>query len=378
MREDVMQNNLKRSNRWAYGIGVFTLIFLLISVLFQLLDIQELPAQVSGVLFEVVVTAIITVLLLNGQSATEEERDKSLRVFEKKQEVYHHFLENFKKIICDGKIVIQIGENHEENIDELKELLFELGYIQLHTSEENTREIFAEVAEIIKLLNYFESEGERQQQQLPQFYAQLSQHLFKIISILKADLYGKDAKTIETETVKGLLESCDLFVQNGEFDKYALQNNFWEHLQDRLLAKGYQFERFDFKQEVSQYYARARNRYRYYGLEFPIYTLNDGQPLMFRIEVGNVLYYGFFSEHEKEDMPILLEAAQEANFSLNTYWCGFKYFDRNELDFWRLNSEAFERLNHPLKRDRLMDEIADELDGYIKRLQQYIQQNEDV
>lgn len=77
-------NKSDKSNKWIYGIMVFTIIFLVISIFFRLLDIGELPSQISGTLFEVVVTAIITVLLLNGQSASEENRDKNLLVFEKK------------------------------------------------------------------------------------------------------------------------------------------------------------------------------------------------------------------------------------------------------------------------------------------------------
>lgn len=368
---------LNKQNKWLYGTVIFTVLFAVMSIIVRFFSVEELPAQVSGVLFQVAVTAIITVFLLNGQSATEEERDKSLRVFEKKQEVYHHFLDNFKQIIRDGKIAIQIGENHEENIDELKDLLFELGYIQLHTSEENTREIFAEVAEIIKLLNHFQSEGVCQQQQLPQFYAQLSQHLFKIISILKADLYGKDAKTVESETVKVLLESCDLFVQNGELDKYALQGYFWDSLQDRLLAKGYQFERKDFKQDVMQFYARARNRHRWYGVDIPIHTFENGKTANFRVEIENTLFYGLTREYENAENEELETACKALHIAGSPYWYAWKWFDRNSLDFWRLDSEAFDRLNHPMKRERLMDEIVEELDSYIKQFQQAIKQQKE-
>lgn len=368
---------LNKQNKWLYGTVIFTVLFAVMSIVVRFFSAEELPAQVSGVLFQVAVTAIITVFLLNGQSATEEERDKSLRVFEKKQEVYHHFLDNFKQIIRDGKIEINVGENAESQIDELKELLFELGYIQLHTSEENTKAVFTEVAEIIKLLNYFESEGVRQQQQLPQFYAQLSQHLFKIISILKADLYGKETKTIERETVKELLESCDLFVQNSELDKYALQNYFWAALQARLVKKGYPLEQKDFKQDVMQFYARARNRHRWYGVDIPIHTFENGKTANFRVEIENTLFYGLTREYENAENMALETACKALHISGSPHWYGWKWFDRNSLDFWRLDSEAFDRLNHPMKRERLMDEITEELDSYIKQFQQAIQQQKE-
>ncbi|WP_107960878.1 hypothetical protein [Neisseria cinerea] len=44
-----------------------------------------------------ILTAIVTVFLLQGQTAQEEQRDKSLKVFEKKQEIYHGFLDKLKE-----------------------------------------------------------------------------------------------------------------------------------------------------------------------------------------------------------------------------------------------------------------------------------------
>ncbi|MDU8923348.1 hypothetical protein RYD26_00175 [Pasteurellaceae bacterium LIM206] len=82
---------MNKNNKWLYGIGIFTIIFVIVSVVFRNLTIDDLPIQVTGTLFGVVITAIITVFLLNGQSASEEQRDKSLLVFEKKQEIYHNF-----------------------------------------------------------------------------------------------------------------------------------------------------------------------------------------------------------------------------------------------------------------------------------------------
>ena len=96
---------------------------------FNLIYQNELPKIVENInnsAIGAIFTAIITVFLLQGQTATEEERDKNLSVFEKKQEVFHNFLEKLKEIVQDGKITISIRDDAKEgeNIDELKELLF--------------------------------------------------------------------------------------------------------------------------------------------------------------------------------------------------------------------------------------------------------------
>ena len=363
---------MNKSNKWIYGIVVFTLVFLAISVLFKLLEVGDLPSQISGVLFEVVVTAIITVLLLNGQSITEENRDKSLLVFEKKQEVYHNFLENLKKIVMDGEITIATQkENPQETIDELKDLLFELGYVQLHTSEGNTQAIFKKVTEIVQVLNEYETEGIHKQKELPHFYSQLSSHLFQIITILKADLYGKSANTIESQTVKELLESCDLFVDTQELDRYEIQLYFWDELQNQLLKLGYQFEKKDFSSDVNLYYARVRNRHRYYGLQFPVFTLKDSRMVEFRVELENEFYYGFYRQYEKEENESIQGCIEKiGGFSTSSWWFGWKWPDRNKLDFWRLDSPTFVHLQNPRKRERLIREIAGEVDMYIKKFQE--------
>ncbi|WKS99599.1 hypothetical protein NYR30_12975 [Gallibacterium salpingitidis] len=362
---------MKSDNKWLYGIGIFTIIFLVVSIVFRTLQLEELPIQITGTLFGVVVTAIITVFLLNGQSASEEKRDKSLLVFEKKQEVYHNFLNNLKKIIMDGEITIAAQNGKaEEMIDELKDLLFELGYVQLHTSEKNTKAIFEKVTNIIQVLNDFEQEGINKQKVLPQFYTQIATHLFDIIAILKEDLYGKLSQTINPESITELLESCDLFVDTEEVDRYELQNYFWNTLQDELIKRNYLIERKDFSFEVNQYYARSRNRHRYYGIEFPIHKFADDKIVNFRLEIENELYYGFHKQDETEQNSVVEQSLKRIKgFQNSPRWFGWKWFDRNKLDFWLMDSPAIILLKNPRKRDRLIKDIADEIDMYIKQLQ---------
>ncbi|MDU8923349.1 hypothetical protein RYD26_00180 [Pasteurellaceae bacterium LIM206] len=281
----------------------------------------------------------------------------------------------------DGQVSISTQyQDGQEAIDELKDLLFELGYVQMHTSEQNTQQIFHKVATIIQLLNDFEQEGMHKQKALPQFYAQLSTELFSIVAILKEDLYGKTANTIDLQHVKELLESCNLFLDSQEVDKYELQNYFWDEVQDQLLSLGHEFTKKDFTADVSQYYARSRNRYRYYGLEFPIYRLKDGTIANFKLELGDELYYGLFKSEKDESNPIIEQAVQNIiGFNISSYWFAWKFFDRNRLNFWSLNSEGIERLKHPRRREKLIREIAEELDLYIKKIQnelQHIEQEE--
>lgn len=366
---------MKKNNKnlWLYGIIAFTFIFIASSVIFRIFDVELLPSQFFGALIGVVITAIITVFLLKGQTENEEHRERSIKVFEKKQDIYHDFLEKLKEIIQDGEITIgakgQKG-NKDQNIDELKDLIFQLGYIQMHTSESNTNLIFERIAKIIQLMNDFSSEGQDKQKKIPNYYASLSEELFGVVAILKNDLYGIETTTISKDKIIDLLRECELFIDSDEFNRYDLQNYFWNELQVQLKNKGYKIEFKDFTSDVNEYYARARNRHKSFGFDFEIYRIKStDKPIHLSIQLENDYYYGFVRPEADHDFTELTECIKKVStsFKPTTYWYGYKYSDRYNLDFWNLHSPEFERLKNPRKKEQLVKDIVDEMDMYIKK-----------
>ena len=161
------------------------IMFLGIAITTNLFSSGDLPVQISGALLEAVVTALITYFLLTGQTTQEEIKEKQVKVFEKKQEVYHNFLEELKKIIQDGDINICL----EKNIDELKDLIFQLGYLQMHTNKENVVAISKNVSEIINTLEK-QRDNNTVNVAIPLYYAEIYEKLINIVTILRIDLYG--------------------------------------------------------------------------------------------------------------------------------------------------------------------------------------------
>lgn len=372
---------MNNKNFWLYGIIVFTLLFIASAVIFRIYNIEILPSQFYGALIGVVITAIITVLLLNGQTANQEQKERSIKVFEKKQDVYHEFLDNLKEIIKDGEITISAqGKNADlsSNVDELKDLLFQLGYIQMHTSEENTNKVFERVSKIIQLMNDFSSDGNDKQKILPKYYASLSEQLFGIISILKSDLYGIETNTIHKDKIEDLLRECDLFIDTDEFNKYDIQKYFLDELQNQLISKGYKIEKKDFTQDITQFYAKARGRHRWYGFSFEIYSYpNSAEKVFFEIGIENNYYFGFRNKTDNPDFKIELKEQLQRSllgFTFNNNWI-FTHSKKYVLDFWKLNSQEFERLKNPRKREQLIKDIADEMDMHIQKFIQTAQQN---
>jgi hypothetical protein len=268
-----------------YWLGAIIVLFVICFALLYVAEAQVptiftnngIVAIISAII-GVLLTVFVTSILLKQQSETEQEKDKSLIVFEKRQEIYHAFLENLKSIIQGGEIRIGVKQSDgtiDRNIDDLKDLVFQLCYLQMHTSKETIDKVLDKLADIIGYLNdyYYSTEEKDKQKKMPEFYSSLSNALFEIVSILKKDLYGKDEKDngwIGEDKMNSILTGCDLFVETN-LDRYGLQKYFLEELRKQLVAKGYKINtEHDFTEDIKKYYARARNRHRYYGLNFEI------------------------------------------------------------------------------------------------------------
>ena len=235
-------------------LGILLSISLSLFVLDKVYEdaLPKIIEEINNGAIGAILTAIVTVFLLQGQTATEEERDKNLTVFEKKQEVYHQFLEKLKDIVEDGKVQIALNKDPVDTIDELKDLLFQLSYIQMHSSEETTQAIFERVTNLIKKMNEFMIAGTDKQSLVAGYYASFAEELFSIVAILKNDLYKTSSHPIAKESIKTLLDGCDLFIEGEKLDKYEMQNYFWNEMQDQLLVQGIEFEKQDFSQDITQ------------------------------------------------------------------------------------------------------------------------------
>lgn len=109
--------NKKSQKLWFNGIIAFGILFVCAAVIFRIFDIDVLPSQLYGALLGTVITAIITVFLLNGQSENEMKREKDSKVFENKIQVYSEFTDKLWGMLDDEVISL-------EEITELRKLCF--------------------------------------------------------------------------------------------------------------------------------------------------------------------------------------------------------------------------------------------------------------
>ncbi|MFP3040237.1 hypothetical protein LQZ19_00295 [Treponema primitia] len=86
-------------------------VFCLTATNFKIIAFDELPLNFMGTFLGAIVTALITVILLNGQSAAEEEKERNVKVFEQKSKVFQEYINTVWTIWEDHKITADEFQN---------------------------------------------------------------------------------------------------------------------------------------------------------------------------------------------------------------------------------------------------------------------------
>lgn len=190
-------------------ILLLTLVFLVCAVVFDVFELHVLPAQFVGALLGVVITAIITVLLLQGQSKNEESLEKNMKVFEKKQEVYFNFLENLNTILKKEEAIRHQNTEKDIELEEanLQDLIFEFGYLKMHTSDKTFNSVLGHVLTLIQESNKLKFQEGVTSEDYKKYYSHLSKDFFAIVSLLKQELYAQGAESIEVNTMDKIIKT---------------------------------------------------------------------------------------------------------------------------------------------------------------------------
>lgn len=173
-----------------------------------------MAAQFFGALLGVVITAIITVLLLQGQTQSEESKEKNLKVFLKKQEVFFEFLSKINEILQKESLALHLNGNkkQEQEITNLQDLLFEFGFLQMHTSDGTFEKVMNYVANLIEERNKIKFQQNKSKEALEEYYEVLSDDFFSIVALLKKELYNVYAPESGKEGFKRI--SREFFARN--------------------------------------------------------------------------------------------------------------------------------------------------------------------
>ena len=202
------KKNLKKLPLWLGAINILFIIF------FVLLYISETQIPTvftsSGIVaiisafIGVILTVFVTQILLDRQSESqaflqkeqcvaqqklqedlqkqkaEHERKKEIdtKIFEEKLKTYQTFLAK----LCE--IVKQEGEDKDIEESEIKELIFQISLVRMHTKGERVEKLFKAISKIITNIN------SKDNQELK--IIELTKHILSVIEILQEELYAED------------------------------------------------------------------------------------------------------------------------------------------------------------------------------------------
>lgn len=85
---------------------------------------KELWYEMFAAVLGVIITAIITMILLRGQSDNDVERERASKVFEEKLRIYQEYLQTLYDVIKDGSL----------SDEEKMQLEFQTSYVAMHCS----------------------------------------------------------------------------------------------------------------------------------------------------------------------------------------------------------------------------------------------------
>lgn len=200
---------MRKKKDWInIGTITFTVLFFISAIVFEIYELGSLPGQFYGALIGVVITAIITVLLLKGQTKSEESREIHLKVFDKKQEIYFNFLSKLNNILQQEELLQSLNDRHSiinNQAINIQDLLFEIGYLQMHASPEAFNHVMDHVANIMEANNKLLNEPAHEDSLIHEYYTLLTHNFFKIVGHLKDDLYGYSHEPIDLSKINQVL-----------------------------------------------------------------------------------------------------------------------------------------------------------------------------
>ncbi len=210
-------------------VNIALFVFVLIAT--DLFSQKDLWFESSCVVIGTILTAVVTLLLLNGQSEKEEQKERNSKVFEEKLNIYKEFLGKLCDVVKDKNI------SDEESV----ELQFQVAQIAMHTKQERIKEISKNVVEIINSVrNPSEDDNDK-----------LVNNLFDIQEQFRQELYEPktDNQKNWDEIVKNFAELAQNNESNGSIPSISIDSQEtpvrkFETEIETIVKKHYQTSKF--------------------------------------------------------------------------------------------------------------------------------------
>ena len=248
----------KKNKNLSLSIAL-TLLACAVALAFRLFSEHDLPFQVFAAIIGVIITAIITQVLLNGQSEEqakllqqqkdiELEREIKAKQYEEKLRIYQEFLQKLCDVVKDGVVTKE----------EARELQFQTAYITMHT---DNPERITKISECVKAIiddttNFVGRKDSKDETSFANAEADILEYLFVIVEEFKSVLYDTEPhdKKSYTEAIKNfehIIDAVDPDIKTSEnttptpqqpateetTDISALLPDFVDELEKRLTSE---------------------------------------------------------------------------------------------------------------------------------------------
>ena len=98
-----MKNFFKSNGAIICLIVLLFLVMGVVFILFHLFSTRDFSYEICCALIGTIITAVITVFLLQGQSSSDEKKDKNIKIYENKLEVYSEYVRQMWETISDDE-----------------------------------------------------------------------------------------------------------------------------------------------------------------------------------------------------------------------------------------------------------------------------------
>lgn len=188
-------------------VAVLVVIACFFAVYLRLFTGKELWYEMFAAVLGVIITAVITMILLKGQSDDDVERERAAKIFEEKLRIYQDYLHT----LCD------VIKDHSLSDEEKIRLEFQTSYVAMHCDSKYIATVSGAVKELIEYCCPDEDAGSLSRKNKSDSPDPLLDNLFQIVEAFRKDLYGDDFR-FDDKNKRDTLENFSNAYRNAKSD----------------------------------------------------------------------------------------------------------------------------------------------------------------
>ena len=165
-------------------VAILVVIACFFAVYLRLFTGKELWYEMFAAVLGVIITAVITMILLRGQSDDDVERERAAKIFGEKLRIYQDYLHT----LCD------VIKDHSLSDEEKIRLEFQTSYVAMHCDSKYIATVSNAVKELIEYCCPDEDSENLSRKNRSGSPDPLLDNLFFIVEAFRKDLYGDDFK----------------------------------------------------------------------------------------------------------------------------------------------------------------------------------------